>query len=64
MSVPRSESPISANSDFSILEPVDQRRIIKEILDANMLYVNQTDIDDDEMNVSDIEKSFNRSFFG
>ena len=54
----------SAISDFSLLEPVDQRRIIKEILDANMLYVNQTDIGDDEMNVSDVEKSFNRNFYG
>lgn len=53
-----------AISDFSLLEPVDQRRIIKDILDANMLYVNQTDIDDDEMNVSDVEKSFNRNFYG
>jgi len=34
------------------------------LIDLNMLYVNYSDIDDEEYKVSDSDKSFNRSFYG
>ncbi len=35
-----------------------------ELLNKNKLYVNFSDIDDEDYNVSEADKKFNRSFYG
>ena len=55
------------NSSVEIFEQLsfeDKRKLLIQLLDLNMLYVNYSDIDDDEYDISDIDKQFNRSFYG
>lgn len=49
---------------FEQLSHEDKRKLLIQLLDLNMLYVNYSDIDDEEYQVSDGDKSFNRSFYG
>lgn len=51
-------------SDFESLSTESKRKLLIQLLDLNMLYVNYSDIDDEEYKVSDGDKSFNRSFYG
>lgn len=51
-------------SDFEKLTIGDQKRFLVEILDKNQLYVNYSEIDDKEYNVSDPDKKLNRNFYG
>ena len=46
------------------LEIDDLKKVIIELLDKNQLYVNYSDIDDEEMKISDKDKKFNKSFYG
>lgn len=58
-------SNIESNvSDFESLSTESKRKLLIKLLDLNMLYVNYSDIDDEEYQVSGGDKSFNRSFYG
>ncbi len=51
-------------SDFESLALEDKKRFILELLDKNMLYVNLSDLEDEEYAISDTNKSFTRKFYG
>lgn len=50
--------------DFKELSIENKKRFLMEILDKNMLYVNLCDIDDEEFNISEDDKAFNKMFYG
>jgi adenine-specific DNA-methyltransferase len=50
--------------DFANLSIEDQKRFLLECLDKNHLYVNYSEIDDEEYGVSEEDKKFNREFYG
>lgn len=54
----------SGASDFQGLSIDDKKRFILELLDKNMLYVNLSDLDDEDYEISDADKAFTRSFYG
>lgn len=49
---------------FNELELHEQKKLLIEILDKNQLYVNASDMDDSDLNVSESDKAFTRSFYG
>ena len=49
---------------FSELELHEQKQLLIEILDKNQLYVNASDMDDCDLNISESDKAFTRSFYG
>lgn len=51
-------------SDFKELSIEDQKRFLIEILDKNQLYVNYSEIDDKEYQVTETDKKINRMFYG
>lgn len=51
-------------NDFEKLSLEDKRKLLIQLLDLNMLYVNYSDIEDEDYSVSAAEKSFNKSFYG
>ncbi len=51
-------------AEFAALETEEKRKVLYELLDANMLYVNRSDIDDAESGLTDEDKAFTRSFYG
>lgn len=53
-----------AASDFDALSLDDKKRFVLELLDKNMLYVNLSDIDDEDYGISESDKVFTRSFYG
>ena len=56
---------IKENMDeFKELSSDDKKRLILEILDMNMLYLNYSDIDDSEFTISQSDREFNRAFYG
>ncbi len=56
---------INANiTDFQELSFEDQKRLLIEILDKNQLYVNYSEIDDKDYQVSEVDKKINRMFYG
>lgn len=50
--------------DFKRLETEEKRRFLIEILDKNLLYVNYSDIEDEDFCVSEEDKAFTKSFYG
>lgn len=50
--------------DFKALSFNNKKRLFIELLDKNMLYVNLSELDDEEYAISDIDKAFTRSFYG
>ncbi len=50
--------------EFAQLGPADQKRFLLEVLDKNQLYVNLSEIDDADYQVSDEDKRLNRQFYG
>ncbi|HGY2645764.1 TPA: DNA methyltransferase [Klebsiella aerogenes] len=48
---------------FSDLELKEQKRLLIAILDKNQLYVHSSDMDDSDLNISDSDKAFTRSFY-
>jgi adenine-specific DNA-methyltransferase len=50
--------------DFEDLSIEDQKRFLYECLDKNHLYVNYSEIDDEEYGVSEEDKKLNRGFYG
>lgn len=53
-----------ATSNFEALALEDKKRFVLELLDKNMLYVNLTDIDDEDYAISEADKAFTCSFYG
>jgi adenine-specific DNA-methyltransferase len=51
-------------ADFEALSIDDKKLFIMELLDMNMLYVNLSDLDDEEYAISNADKAFTRSFYG
>ena len=49
--------------DFEELSTEDQKRFLLECLDKNHLYVNYSEIDDEEYGVSEEDKKLNREFY-
>jgi len=55
---------IDANAkDFADLSLENQKRFLLECLDKNHLYVNYSEIDDEEYGVSEADKKLNREFY-
>lgn len=50
--------------DFDKLSLDDQKNLVMELLNKNQLYVNLSDIDDEDYKVSEADKKFTRSFYG
>lgn len=50
--------------DFEDLSIEDQKRFLLECLDKNHLYVNYSEIEDEEYGVSEEDKKLNREFYG
>jgi adenine-specific DNA-methyltransferase len=50
--------------DFDDLSIEDQKRFLLECLDKNHLYVNYSEIDDEEYGVSEEDKKINNQFYG
>lgn len=50
--------------DFEDLSVEDQKRFLLECLDKNHLYVNYSEIDDEEYGVSEEDKKLNSKFYG
>ena len=51
-------------AEFYELTFDNQKKLLIELLDKNLLYVNYYDIDDEEYKISDADKKFTRSFYG
>jgi adenine-specific DNA-methyltransferase len=49
--------------DFDDLSIEDQKRFLLECLDKNHLYVNYSEIDDEEYKVSEEDKKLNKEFY-
>ena len=49
--------------DFEELSIEDQKKFLLECLDKNHLYVNYSEIDDEEYGVSEEDKKINHSFY-
>lgn len=55
---------ITSNLDgFNNLDASEKRRILFELLDKNMIYINLSEIDDEEYEISDLDKLYNSSFY-
>lgn len=50
--------------DFKKLSLDEQKNLVMELLNKNTLYVNLSDIDDEEYKVNEADKKFTRSFYG
>lgn len=50
-------------TDFKGLSIEDKKKFILELLDKNMLYVNLSDIDDEDYAIEDADKAFTKSFY-
>jgi adenine-specific DNA-methyltransferase len=50
--------------EFDALGLEDQKRLVLYLLDKNKLYINLSDIDDEDANVSNADKLFTKSFYG
>ncbi|MBP7735492.1 MAG: site-specific DNA-methyltransferase [Spirochaetes bacterium] len=51
-------------SDFKEFSLKDQKNFLIEILDKNQMYVNYSEIDDNDYNVSETDKKLNKMFYG
>ena len=58
------EDIVQNKSTFDELKLEDKKRFLLEIIDKNMLYVNYSDIDDENMNVTLEEKADTKKFYG
>ena len=50
--------------EFDELSLEEQKTLVLELLDKNKLYVNLSDLDDEDANVSEADKAFTKSFYG
>lgn len=63
------ETPDEAVNDFIEIGKTEngiekQKKLLAELLNKNQLYVNLSEIDDSDFNVSDEDKKLNQSFYG
>jgi len=61
--------PEDAQKDFDAIGNEEnglekQKKLLVDLLDKNQLYVNLTEIDDKQFNVSEEDKLLNKSFYG
>lgn len=52
------------SGDFTQLDDSQKKEVLFKLLDLNMLYVNYTDLNDADYNISEEDKKFSRSFYG
>lgn len=57
------EKIIEKNSDFYYLSLEDQKNILLHTLDMNQTYLNYSEIEDSQYDISDSVKAFNHSFY-
>jgi adenine-specific DNA-methyltransferase len=50
--------------DFADLSIDDQKRFLLECLDKNHLYINYSEIEDEEYGVNEEDKKLNKEFYG
>ena len=50
--------------DFKELDIDMQKMCLKNILNKNLLYLNYSEIDDEDFNISENDKKLNREFYG
>ena len=50
-------------SDFQALSLEDKKRFLVEVLDKNALYVNTTDMDNQDFQVSEEDKALTKNFY-
>lgn len=50
--------------EFDELSLEEQKDLVLELLDKNKLYVNLSDLDDEDANVREADKAFTKSFYG
>lgn len=55
---------VAADSDFSNLSFEEKKKVLLYLVDKNKLYINYSDINDEEFNISDNDKKFTESFYG
>ena len=63
------ETPADAVNDFTAIGKTEngldkQKRLLAELLDKNQLYVHLSEIDDEDFDVNENDKTLNRSFYG
>ena len=59
------EVPADAIDDFIAIGDVTQQQVLlMELLDKNQLYVNLSEMEDEEFRVSDADKVLNGEFYG
>ncbi len=59
------EMPAEAVQDFIAIDDIEkQKRLLAELLDKNQLYVNLSEIEDADFEVSAEDKALNRAFYG
>lgn len=51
-------------SEFEKLSLAEQKQVLLELVDNNNLYVNYSEIDDSDYDISENEKKLNRAFYG
>lgn len=49
---------------FNTLSLSDKKKVLIKILDKNLLYINYSEIEDEDKGVSDTDKVFTKSFYG
>lgn len=49
---------------FNELTLEDQKRFLIEVIDKNQLYVNYSEIDDEANSISELDKKYNKQFYG
>ena len=59
------EMPQDAINDFIAIDDLEaQKRLLAELLDKNQLYVNLSEIEDADFEVSEEDKTLNKAFYG
>ena len=58
------EELISSKKEFEELNLAEKKKVLIEILDKNMLYVNLSEINDEDMGVTEEEKKVTKEFYG
>ena len=53
-----------SKDEFDKLSLDEQKNLVMQLLNKNQLYVNLSDIDDEDYKVSEADKAFTRSFYG
>lgn len=57
------EELLEVDKDFESLSLKDKKKALIKLVDKNKLYINYSDIDDEDFNISEEDKKFSRSFY-